>query len=143
MKYTDFYNKRYTSSEVVTHHSYNEGIFDPLSKEVRKVFPIDSYGRCADLLSQYFNTTDSLQQQKILSLLDSTNVGKSTFASLPDKVKLQLLKPRNLQEPSELKEFTDYVRNVLDSQLTASDTPSEAKPSATPTETTPSSTDNG
>ena len=143
MKYTDFYRMRFTSSEVVTHHSFNEGIFDPLPTDVRKVFPIDSYGRCADLLSQYFNTTDSLQQQKILSMLDSTNVGKSTFASLPDKVKLQLLKPRHLQEPSELKEFTDYVRNVLDGQLIASDSSSESAPSEPPSESAPSSADNG
>lgn len=143
MKYTDYYKMRFTSSEVVTHHSYNEGIFDPLPTEIRQVFPIDSYGRCADLLSQYFNTTDTLQQQKILSLLDSTNVGKSTFASLPDKVKLQLLKPRNLQEPSELKEFTDYVRNVLDGQLSVSDSHSEPAPSELDTDPAPSSSDNG
>ena len=143
MKYTDFYKMRFTSSEVATHHSFNEGIFDPLPMEVRKVFPIDSYGRCADLLSQYFNTTDTLQQQKILSMLDSTNVGKSTFASLPDKVKLQLLKPRHLQEPSELKEFTDYVRNVLDGQLTAPESSSDPAPSESPSESAPSSNDNG
>ena len=117
MKYNNFYRERFTSLEVVTRHSYNEGIFDPMPSDMRKVFPIDSYGRCADLLSQYFNTKDTLQQQKILSMLDSTNVGRSTFASLPDEVKLKLLKPRNLQEPSELKEFTEYVRNVLENDL--------------------------
>lgn len=143
MKYTDFYKMRFTSSEVVTHHSFNEGIFDPLPTDVRKVFPIDSYGRCADLLSQYFSTTDTLQQQRILSMLDSTNVGKSTFASLPDKVKLQLLKPRQLQEPSELKAFTDYVRNVLDGQLSAPEHQPEPAPSDSPSEPSPSSTDNG
>lgn len=143
MKYTDFYKMRFTSSEVVTHHSFNEGIFDPLPTDVRKVFPIDSYGRCADLLSQYFNTSDTLQKQKILSMLDSTNVGKSTFASLPDKVKLQLLKPRHLQEPSELKEFTDYVRNVLDGQLTASEPQSEPSPSDPQSVPAQSSSDNG
>jgi hypothetical protein len=84
-------------------------------EEAANLFPQDpTSGQLSDLLSQILHTESPLLRDSLMSKLETLPSSSSALQGVDDAIKLQLLKPRNLQSLSEMAEFTEYVSKALE-----------------------------
>ena len=83
--------------------------------EIVALFPVNpSTGQLVDLLSQILQTENPLLRDSLMSKLETLPPSSSALQGVDDEIKLQLLKPRNMQSLSEMAEFTEFVSSALE-----------------------------
>nr|DAW04012.1 MAG TPA: hypothetical protein [Microviridae sp.] len=129
----DYYNDMYSvDSSILPKDSDIMAVPSPLdSAEIDALYPQDpSTGQLVDLLSQILQTENPLLRDSLMSKLETLPPTSSALQGVDDEIKLQLLKPRNIQSLSEMAEFADFVSAALD-QLNVKPEP-EPEPGAEP-----------
>lgn len=113
----DYYNKLYSVDvNILVKDSDILAVPSSLDvEEIEALFPQDpSTGQLVDLLSQILQTEDPLLRDSLMSKLETLPPSSSALQGVDDAIKLQLLKPRNLQSLSEMAEFTEYISKALE-----------------------------
>ena len=109
--------------------------------EVSVLCPITEYGLVGDVLSRALRATSPELQNSLLSLLSDNGITPDTkFSSLDDETRMNLVKLRCCQSPSEVNAFYNALSSYFDSVNTPDPTP-EPTPDPTP-EPTPDPTPN-
>lgn len=109
--------------------------------EVSVLCPITEHGLVGDVLSRALRATSPEMQNSLLSLLSDNGITPDTkFSSLDDETRLNLVKLRCCQSPSEVNAYYNALSSYFDSVNTPEPTP-EPTPDPTP-EPTPEPTPN-
>lgn len=115
--------------------------------EVQTLCPINELGVVGDVLSRALSSDTSPQlRSNLLDMLHSNvAVDDSRFASLPDEVRLNLVKLRNCQTLTEVHAYADALSSWFDNNNIEPSKPTDPTEPIDPTEpTVPSSpSDNG
>lgn len=113
--------------------------------EVSVLCPITEHGLVGDVLSRALCATSPEMQNSLLSLLSDNGITPDTkFSSLDDETRMNLVKLRTCQSPSEVKAYYNALSSYFDSVNTPEPTP-EPTPDPTPDPTpepTPAPTPN-
>nr|DAV57225.1 MAG TPA: hypothetical protein [Microviridae sp.] len=113
----DYYNDMYSvDSSILPRDSDIMAVPSPLdTDEIDALYPQDpSTGQLVDLLSQILQTENPLLRDSLMSKLETLPPTSSALQGVDDEIKLQLLKPRNMQSLSEMAEFTKFVSSALE-----------------------------
>ena len=105
----------------------------PLDEDtIDALFPADpSTGQLKDLLSQVLETDNPLLRDSLMSKLETLPPTSSALKGVDDDIKIQLLKPRNVQSLSEMADYADYVSKALE-QLNVPASQPEPEPEPEP-----------
>lgn len=100
--------------------------------EVAVLCPVTEHGLVGDVLSRALRATSSEMQNSLLSLLSDNGITPDTkFSSLDDDTRMNLVKLRCCQSPSEVKAYYNALSSYFDSVNTSEPTP-EPAPEPTP-----------
>lgn len=109
--------------------------------EVAVLCPVTEHGLVGDVLSRALRATSPEMQNSLLSLLSDNGITPDTkFSSLDDETRMNLVKLRCCQSPSEVKAYYNALSSYFDSVNTPEPTP-DPTPDPTP-EPTPEPTPN-
>ena len=100
--------------------------------EVAVLCPQTEFGLVGDVLSRALRATSPEMQNSLLSLLSDNGITPDTkFSSLDDETRMNLVKLRCCQSPSEVNAYYNSLSSYFDSVNTPEPTP-EPTPAPTP-----------
>ena len=92
--------------------------------EVSVLCPITEHGLVGDVLSRALRATSPEMQNSLLSLLSDNGITPDTkFSSLDDETRMNLVKLRCCQSPSEVNAYYNALSSYFDSVNTPEPTP--------------------
>ena len=92
--------------------------------EVAVLCPRTEHGLVGDVLSRALRATSPEMQNSLLSLLSDNGITPDTkFSSLDDETRMNLVKLRTCQSPSEVKAYYNALSSYFDSVNTPEPTP--------------------
>lgn len=103
--------------------------------EVSVLCPITEHGLVGDVLSRALRASSPEMQNSLLSLLSDNGITPDTkFSSLDDETRMNLVKLRCCQSPSEVNAYYNALSSYFDSVNTPEPTPEPSpEPSPEPT----------
>lgn len=138
-----FFQSAYHVKPIAPPSTFNECDVTPIidQDEVSVLCPITEHGLVGDVLSRALRASSPEMQNSLLSLLSDNGITPGTkFSSLDDETRMNLVKLRCCQSPSEVKAYYNALSTYLDSVNAPEPTP-EPSPESTP-EPTPEPTPN-
>lgn len=138
-----FFLSAYHVKPIAPPSTFNECDVTPIidQDEVAVLCPITEHGLVGDVLSRALRASSPEMQNSLLSLLSDNGITPDTkFSSLDDDTRMNLVKLRTCQSPSEVKAYYNALSSYFDSVNTPEPTP-EATPEPTP-DPTPEPTPN-
>ena len=135
-----FFQSAYHVKPIATPTTFNECDVTPIidQNEVAVLCPLTEHGLVGDVLSRALRATSPEMQNSLLSLLSDNGITPDTkFSSLDDETRMNLVKLRCCQSPSEVKAYYNALSSYFDSVNTPEPTPKptpEPTPEPTPNE---------
>lgn len=129
-----FFKSAYHIKPIDAPTSFNECDVTPIinQDEVAVLCPVTEHGLVGDVLSRALNAATPEMQNSLLSLLSDNGITPDTkFSSLDDETRMNLVKLRTCQSPSEIKAYYNALSSYFDSVNTPESTP-EPIPESTP-----------
>ena len=121
-----FFKSAYHIKPIDAPTSFNECDVTPIinQDEVAVLCPITEHGLVGDVLSRALNAATPQMQNSLLSLLSDNGITPDTkFSSLDDETRMNLVKLRCCQSPSELKAYYNALSSYFDNANTPEPTP--------------------
>lgn len=113
-----FFQSAYHVKPITPPSTFNECDITPIidQNEVSVLCPITEHGLVGDVLSRALRATSPEMQNSLLSLLSDNGITLDTkFASLDDDTRMNLVKLRCCQSPSEVKAYYNALSSYFDS----------------------------
>ena len=129
-----FFQSAYHVKPIAPPSSFNECDVTPIinQDEVAVLCPITEHGLVGDVLSRALRASSPEMQNSLLSLLSDNGITPDTkFSSLDDETRMNLVKLRCCQSPSEVNAYYNVLSSYFDSVNTPEPTP-EPTPESTP-----------
>ena len=129
-----FFQSAYHVKPIAPPSTFNECDVTPIidQNEVSVLCPITEHGLVGDVLSRALRASSPEMQNSLLSLLSDNGITPDTkFSSLDDDTRMNLVKLRCCQSPSEVKAYYNALSSYFDSLNTPEPTP-EPTPDPTP-----------
>lgn len=140
---SNFFKSAYHVKPIAPPSTFEECDVTPIidQNEVSVLCPMTEHGLVGDVLSRALRATSPEMQNSLLSLLSDNGITPDTkFSSLDDETRMNLVKLRCCQSPSEVNAYYNALSSYFDSVNTPEPTP-ESTPESTP-EPIPESTPN-
>lgn len=129
-----FFKSAYHVKPINAPTSFKECDVTPIinQDEVAVLCPVTEHGLVGDVLSRALHAATPEMQNSLLSLLSDNGITPDTkFSSLDDTTRMNLVKLRCCQSPSELKAYYNALSSYFDSVNTPEPKP-EPKPEPEP-----------
>ena len=113
-----FFQSAYHIKPITPPSTFNECDVTPIidQDEVAVLCPITEHGLVGDVLSRALRATSLEMQNSLLSLLSDNGITPDTrFSSLDDETRMNLVKLRCCQSPSEVKAYYNALSSYFDS----------------------------
>ena len=121
-----FFQSAYHVKPIVSPTTFNDCDVTPIidQDEVAVLCPLTEHGLVGDVLSRALRATSPEMQNSLLSLLSDNGITPDTkFSSLDDETRMNLVKLRCCQSPSEVKAYYNALSSYFDSVNTPEPTP--------------------
>lgn len=132
-----FFQSAYHVKPIDPPSTFNECDVTPIidQNEVAVLCPITEHGLVGDVLSRALRATSPELQNSLLSLLSDNGITPDTkFSSLDDDIRMNLVKLRCCQSPSEVKAYYNALSSYFDSVNAPEPSPDPSpEPSPVPT----------
>lgn len=128
-----FFQSAYHVKPIDVPTNFNECDVTPIinQDEVSVLCPMTEHGLVGDVLSRALRATSPEMQNSLLSLLSDNGITPDTkFSTLDDETRMNLVKLRCCQSPSEVNAYYNALTSYFDSVNTPEPTP---EPSSEPT----------
>lgn len=129
-----FFHSAYHIKPITPPTIFSECDVTPIidQNEVAVLCPVTEHGLVGDVLSRALHAATPEMQNSLLSLLSDNGITPDTrFSSLDDTTRMNLVKLRCCQSPSELKAYYNVLSSYFDSVNTPEPKP-EPKPEPEP-----------
>lgn len=141
-KRQEFFRTAYNVEVPPVPTEYDDKDITPLinQDEVSVICPLNEFGLVSEPLQRALrdDCSPTLRDNLLGMLQDTSTASDGRFASLPDDVRMNLVKLRTCQTPSEMRSYINALSAWLDENNIV-DTPTDDTPSDdTPTDDTPS-----
>ena len=113
-----FFQSAYHIKPITPPSTFNECDVTPIidQDEVAVLCPVTEHGLVGDVLSRALRATSLEMQNSLLSLLSDNGITPDTkFSSLDDETRMNLVKLRCCQSPSEVKAYYNALSSYFDS----------------------------
>ena len=113
-----FFQSAYHIKPITPPTTFNECDVTPIidQDEVAVLCPVTEHGLVGDVLSRALRATSLEMQNSLLSLLSDNGITPDTkFSSLDDETRMNLVKLRCCQSPSEVKAYYNALSSYFDS----------------------------
>lgn len=113
-----FFQSAYHVKPIDLPSTFNECDVTPIidQNEVAVLCPITEHGLVGDVLSRALRASSPEMQNSLLSLLSDNGITPDTrFSSLDDDIRMNLVKLRTCQSPSEVKAYYNALSSYFDS----------------------------
>lgn len=130
----NFFKSAYHVKPIDTPTTFEDCDITPIinQDEVSVLCPVTEFGLVGDVLSRALRATSPEMQNSLLSLLSDNGITPDTkFSSLDDDTRMNLVKLRCCQSPSEVNAYYNALSSYFDSVNTPESTP-ESTPEPTP-----------
>lgn len=117
-----FFQSAYHVKPITPPTTFNECDVTPIinQDEVAVLCPVTEHGLVGDVLSRALRATSPEMQSSLLSLLSDNGITPDTkFSSLDDETRMNLVKLRCCQSPSEVKAYYNALSSYFDSVNTS------------------------
>ena len=135
-----FFQSAYHVKPIDPPSTFNECDVTPIidQDEVAVLCPITEHGLVGDVLSRALRASSPEMQNSLLSLLSDNGITPDTkFSSLDDDTRMNLVKLRCCQSPSEVKAYYNALSSYFDSVNAPEPSPEpspESSPESSPNE---------
>ena len=129
-----FFQSAYHVKPIDPPSTFNECDVTPIidQNEVAVLCPITEHGLVGDVLSRALRASSPEMQNSLLSLLSDNGITPDTkFSTLDDDTRMNLVKLRCCQSPSEVKAYYNALSSYFDSVNTPEPSP-EPRPEPSP-----------